>query len=87
MRETTQGAAGRPSRLPLFPLKTVLFPGGRLALRIFEQRYVAMAKICLADDAPFGVCVITRGEEVAAPGARRAAPEFAAVGTLWVAEA
>jgi len=84
MRETTQGAAGRRPRLPLFPLKTVLFPGGRLALRIFEQRYVAMAKVCLADEAPFGVCMITRGEEVAAPDARSAAPDFAAIGTLAV---
>jgi uncharacterized protein len=82
MRETTHGAAGRPSRLPLFPLKTVLFPGGRLALRIFEQRYVAMAKVCLTDETPFGVCVITRGEEVAAPEALRAAPDIADIGTL-----
>jgi Lon protease-like protein len=82
MRETTQGAAERVSRLPLFPLKTALFPGGRLALRIFEQRYVAMAKVCLTDETPFGVCVITRGEEVAAPEMLRAAPEIADIGTL-----
>ena len=68
-------------RLPLFPLKTVLFPRGRLALRIFEQRYLAMAKSCLAAEAPFGVCLITRGEEVASPSGGRA-PEFAAVGTF-----
>ena len=68
-------------RLPLFPLKTVLFPRGRLALRIFEQRYLAMAKSCLATGTPFGVCLITRGEEVASPGAA-AGPEFATVGTL-----
>jgi uncharacterized protein len=75
------GAARSRIRVPLFPLKTVLFPGGRLALRIFEQRYIAMAKACLAGDEPFGVCLITRGEEVAAPGGG-AAPEFAAIGTL-----
>jgi Lon protease-like protein len=67
-------------RIPLFPLRTVLFPGGVLPLKIFEQRYVDMAKRCLADDAPFGVCLITSGEEVARPGAGEA--RFAPVGTL-----
>ncbi len=67
-------------RLPLFPLHTVLFPGGRLPLRIFEQRYIEMTKTCVRDDVPFGVCRITRGDEVSPRGAT--APEFAAVGTL-----
>ena len=62
--------------LPLFPLNTVLFPGGRLPLRIFEQRYMDMAKACLKDNSPFGVCLIREGREVGAP----ALP--AAVGTL-----
>jgi Lon protease-like protein len=53
--------------LPLFPLNTVLFPGGRLPLRIFEQRYMDMAKVCLRDSAPFGVCAIREGAEVGAP--------------------
>ena len=44
--------------LPLFPLHTVLFPGGRLPLRLFEQRYLDMAKHCLKESAPFGVCAI-----------------------------
>jgi Lon protease-like protein len=71
-------------RLPLFPLHTVLYPGGRLPLRIFEQRYIGMAKACLRDDSPFGVCRIVRGDEVLRTGAARvaAAPEFAKVGTL-----
>ncbi len=51
----------------LFPLNTVLFPGGRLPLRIFEQRYMEMAKACLRDDTPFGVCLIRDGAEVGAP--------------------
>jgi Lon protease-like protein len=50
--------------IPLFPLQTVLFPGGRLPLRIFEQRYMDMAKACLRDGAPFGVCLIREGREV-----------------------
>ena len=53
--------------LPLFPLNTVLFPGGRLPLRIFEQRYMDMAKACLRDSSPFGVCLIREGREVGAP--------------------
>jgi Lon protease-like protein len=53
--------------LPLFPLNTVLFPGGRLPLRIFEQRYMDMAKACLRDGTPFGVCAIREGAEVGAP--------------------
>jgi Lon protease-like protein len=53
--------------LPLFPLQSVLFPGGRLPLRIFEQRYMDMAKVCLRDGSPFGVCLIREGGEVGAP--------------------
>jgi hypothetical protein len=53
--------------IPLFPLQTVLFPGGRLALRIFEQRYMDMAKACLRDGSPFGVCLIREGREVGEP--------------------
>jgi len=81
MHSLPRSADSGPVRLPLFPLKTVLFPRGRLALRIFEQRYLAMAKNCLSGEKPFGVCLITQGEEVAVPGAD-VAPEFAAVGTL-----
>lgn len=53
--------------LPLFPLHTVLFPGGLLPLKIFEQRYMEMAKICLRDASAFGVCAISEGREVGAP--------------------
>lgn len=53
--------------LALFPLGTVLFPGGLLALHLFEQRYLEMAKACLRDAAPFGVCLIREGAEVGAP--------------------
>lgn len=53
--------------LPLFPLGTVLFPGGLLPLRLFEQRYLEMGKACLRDASPFGVCLIREGSEVGAP--------------------
>jgi Lon protease-like protein len=60
----------------IFPLNTVLFPGGRLPLRVFEQRYIEMTKQCIANDRPFGVCQIKEGEETGTP----AVPE--AVGCL-----
>lgn len=53
--------------IALFPLHAVLFPGGLLPLRIFEQRYMGMAKACLKEGAPFGVCLIHEGSEVGAP--------------------
>jgi hypothetical protein len=53
--------------LPVFALRTVLFPGGVLPLKIFEQRYMRMAKDCLKLDLPFGVCLIAEGQEVGAP--------------------
>lgn len=68
--------------LPIFPLKTVLFPGGVLPLKIFEQRYIAMTKACMKDDKPFGVCLITQGEEVKAHAGTVAAAQFSPVGTL-----
>jgi len=51
--------------LPLFPLNTVLFPGQVLPLHIFEERYRLMIRRCLAEDLPFGVVLIKRGQEVA----------------------
>jgi len=51
-------------RVPLFPLNTVLFPGGPLPLRIFEARYLDMIGRCMKDDSPFGVVLIREGGEV-----------------------
>lgn len=50
--------------LPMFPLGTVLVPGAGLPLHIFEPRYRAMTKDCLAGDGCFGVVLIERGSEV-----------------------
>lgn len=55
------------TRLPIFPLNTVLYPDGRLALKVFEQRYLEMTKACLRDGSPFGVCRIREGLEVGTP--------------------
>jgi uncharacterized protein len=61
-------SAGRKREtIPIFPLGTVLFPGSILPLRIFEVRYMDMAKDCLRNATPFGVCLIREGEEVGAP--------------------
>lgn len=55
--------------IPLFPLGSVLFPGGRLPLRIFEQRYLDLVRRCMREDSGFGLVWISAGSEVAAPGA------------------
>ena len=65
--------------LPLFPLGTVLFPGGVLPLRIFEVRYLDMIGKCHKAGAPFGVVSLTEGSEVRVPGGKEA---FANVGTI-----
>jgi Lon protease-like protein len=63
--------------IPLFPLNTVLFPGGPLPLRIFETRYVDMVRYCMRERCPFGVVLIRSGIEVGATGAG----ETCAIGT------
>ena len=74
------GVAERARSLPLFPLRTVLFPGGLLPLKVFEHRYVEMTKACLREERPFGVCLILEGDEVARGDGGR--PKIASVGTL-----
>jgi Lon protease-like protein len=66
--------------LPLFPLGTVLFPGGLLPLRIFEVRYLDMVGKCHKAGAPFGVVSLTEGHEVRKAGA--AVESFAGIGVL-----
>ncbi len=65
---TAQSAAGGEcGELPLFPLSTVLYPGGRLELRIFEPRYLDLVRECARTGSGFGVCLIVRGSEAGAP--------------------
>lgn len=52
------------SQLPLFPLQTVLFPGGWMSLRIFEVRYLDMIGRCHKAGAPFGIVALSEGSEV-----------------------
>ena len=72
------------SSLPLFPLASVLFPDGVLALRVFEVRYLDMVRKCHQTGAPFGVVCLTQGSEVRRAGAPD--EQFHDVGTLAVIE-
>lgn len=69
------------SQLPLFPLQTVLFPGGWMPLRIFEVRYLDMIGRCHKVGAPFGVVALSEGSEV-----RRRAPEGSPAGDGFAQE-
>lgn len=53
-----------PDETPLFPLNTVLFPGGRLGLKVFEARYLDLMSACLREQRPFGVVALRSGQEV-----------------------
>lgn len=78
----------RPTLLPLFPLHTVLFPGGELPLQIFEVRYLNLIKRCAQSGEPFGIVCLQSGHEVRrAPQVgqldnNRPEETFAQVGTL-----
>lgn len=50
--------------LPLFPLNSVIFPGGVIPLRIFESRYLEMVKECSRNQSEFIICLIKDGSEV-----------------------
>lgn len=50
--------------IPLFPLRTVLFPGMPLPLRIFEERYKRMTRDLVESGGCFGVLLIRHGQEV-----------------------
>jgi len=51
-------------KLALFPLNTVLFPGGILPLQIFEQRYLSLIKDCMKQQKGFVIVLISDGKEV-----------------------
>ncbi len=68
-------ASSQTETLQLFPLGATLFPGGRLGLKVFEQRYIELAKARIADGQMFGIVTLTSGAEVGAE------QTFAKVGT------
>jgi Lon protease-like protein len=65
--------------IPLFPLNTVLFPGGPLSLRIFEQRYLDLVRECTRNGSGFGVCLILQGREAGEPAVPAAVGTFARI--------
>jgi Lon protease-like protein len=69
--------------IPLFPLGTVLFPEGVLPLQIFEVRYLDMIGKCIASGSPFGVVMLTEGQEVRTP---ETVERFVQSGTLATVE-
>ena len=68
------------TELPLFPLGQVLVPGGHMALRIFEARYLDLVRRCMRHDSGFGVVLIRRGADTY--GAGMGQPEIHDVGTV-----
>jgi len=54
-------------QIPLFPLSTVVLPGGQLPLRLFEPRYIDMVKNCFKTGTGFGVCLIKDGADAGQP--------------------
>lgn len=67
------------TELPLFPLRSVLFPHGRMPLRIFEPRYVDLVRDCLKQEREFGVVWIREGGEVVVDN-DHAMPKLAQIG-------
>jgi Lon protease-like protein len=65
--------------IPLFPLNTVLFPGGPLSLRIFERRYLDLVRDCTRNGTGFGVCLILQGREAGEPAVPAAVGTFARI--------
>jgi Lon protease-like protein len=74
-------APDRIAALPLFPLRSVLFPGGLLPLKVFEARYLDLVTDCLRRQLPFGVVCLLQGGEVRA-GKGPAAVRFESAGVL-----
>ncbi|HEY3700553.1 MAG TPA: LON peptidase substrate-binding domain-containing protein [Spongiibacteraceae bacterium] len=70
-----------PEQLPLFPLHSVLFPHGRMSLRVFEPRYLDLVRVCFKNKNEFGVVLIRDGSE-AAIDAKSPMPKLAQIGCL-----
>ena len=76
-------ASGAAFELALFPLQSVLFPGGPLQLKVFEARYLDLVGRCLRERSTFGVVCLRRGSEVRGAGAVRAqGVQFESIGVL-----
>jgi Lon protease-like protein len=78
---SAQGENVQARTIPLFPLRTVLFPGGTLPLRIFEPRYVDMIRWCMREASVFGGVLLKEGSDVLDASATADAPSIFSVGT------
>ncbi len=76
-----QAESAQSRTIPLFPLRTVLFPGGTLPLRIFEPRYVDMVRWCMRESSGFGVVLLKEGSDVLDSSVAAALPNIFSVGT------
>jgi Lon protease-like protein len=70
-----------PVELALFPLQSVLFPGGLLGLKVFEARYLDLVSRCLRSGQGFGVVALRSGSEARRPG-DTTTPSFETIGTV-----
>ncbi|MBQ0833709.1 LON peptidase substrate-binding domain-containing protein [Marinobacter sp.] len=50
-------------KVPVFPLNSVVLPGGRVPLQLFEPRYIDMLTRCLKEDQGFVITLLRDGEE------------------------
>lgn len=62
---------GEERILPLFPLSSLVFPGGLLPLRVFELRYTDMVARAMREDSRFGICLLRSGSETGSGGVPR----------------
>lgn len=72
-------SSSTPRKIPLFPLGTVLFPDGVIALKIFEARYLDMIKQCLREKTEFGVISINKNSDASEEDVSLS---FSKIGTL-----
>ena len=50
-------------KVPVFPLNSVVLPGGRIPLQLFEPRYIDMLTRCLKTDQGFVITLLRDGDE------------------------
>ena len=48
----------KKNQIPMFPLKSIVLPGGLFPLRIFERRYINMVKNCLKNETGFCITLV-----------------------------
>ena len=49
--------------IPIFPLKSIILPGGQFPLRIFERRYLDMTRDCLKNNSGFIIALTKRDSD------------------------